>query len=169
MASDLETKSYTVEIIHNPINGRIVSERWYNEFQQLERSGDLPADIEYCPESGTPIVQTWHDGSGNGPHRSGDNPAQVTTRAQSGIKVAECYRVMGKLHRDGDQPATIFRTDDGSLKKTSYWRHGKLHRDPKLGPAEITYDTESGQAQQGEYWFNGFRVVDAKLVNKPTI
>jgi hypothetical protein len=169
MSNDLETKSYKVEIVYEPQSGKILSERWYNELGWLDRPGDLPADIESCPERGIPIAQTWHNGSGNGPHRVGDLPARVTTRSATDVRVAECFLLMGNFHRDGDQPAVVFRTDDGALKEISHWRHGKLHRDPKFGPAEMKYDSDSGLIISKKYWVNGIQVAEPNQLTAPKI
>ena len=167
MNRHLETKSYRVEIVQDPTDDRVISQRWYNEVGRLERPGDLPAEIDYCPEVGTPISEKWHNGTGSGPHRDGDKPAYITTSATTGTRIAECYMIMGEFHRDDDKPAIIYRDDNGSVEEVSYWRFGKLHRDPSLGPAEIKYDVSNGQVTSSAYFVSGTQISVPSRSPKP--
>jgi uncharacterized protein len=72
-----------------------------------------------------------------------EGPAQILRRSDSGQVTSECYYWNGRLHRE-DGPAQIhYRVDTkkpyakGYPYIIGYYRHGKLHRDQKEGPARI--------------------------------
>jgi hypothetical protein len=59
----------------------------------------------------------------------------------------------GKLHRDPSEgPARHFKSSDEEWSE--YYSDGKLHRDPEQGPAAIAYDRD-GVIVDREYWVNG--------------
>lgn len=161
MNDELETKTFSVEIDYEPVNGKIISERWRNQEGNFDRPGDLPAYVEYCPDTGTPIYQRWHDGIAQ--QRMGDKPAVIVTDSASGAITVESYEIMNQCHREGDKPALIYRADNGSLTQESYWQHGKRHRDPNLGPARIFYDENTGEVSRSEYWYDGVKVDDPSM------
>jgi len=68
---------------------------------------------------------------------------------------AECvtWWKNGKLHRDPSEgPARHFKGSDQEWAE--YYRDGKLHRDPEDGPAAIAYDRDGAIIEQ-QYWVNG--------------
>jgi hypothetical protein len=59
----------------------------------------------------------------------------------------------GKLHRDPSEgPARHFKSNDQEWSE--YYRDGKLHRDPEDGPAAIAYDRDGAIIEQ-QFWVNG--------------
>ena len=153
---ELETKTYSVEIDYDPVSGKIISERWRNQNGKFDRPCDLPAYIQYCPDTGIPIHQRWHDGIAQ--QRMNDKPAVIVTNSSTGSIVVESYEIMNQCHREGDKPALIYRDESGNLIEESYWQHGKCHRNPSLGPAKIYYDEVTGEKSEIEYWFNGIQI-----------
>lgn len=153
MSSELETKTFSVEVIYAPESENILGERWLNQFGELDRLGDLPAHVDYCPDTGLPIHEQYHNGKGV--HRMGDKPAKILSSRRTGVRIIECYMIHGNIHRDGDKPAYIRRAEDGTMLEQSYWKHGNLHRDPKLGPSKIYHDPETGEIARTEFWVEG--------------
>lgn len=72
----------------------------------------------------------------NRPHRdSNDGPALIL-RDDDGTVGLEEYRWDGRYHRTAG-PARIEYSSTGIATLEMYYRHGRLHRDPKQGPARI--------------------------------
>lgn len=156
MSDTFLTKRFAVEIDYDPHTGAILAERWRNRFGELERRGDLPAFIVYCPETGVPTYQRWHNGKGQ--HREGDKPSLVATDPGTGTTLSEQYTVLGHTQREGDRPAYIRRTSEGQLLEERYFRNGRLHRDPSYGPAVVSYDQSTGRPTTIEFWIDGARL-----------
>lgn len=165
MTDDLETKTFSVEVDYQPQSEKIITERWRNQSGEFDRLSDLPAYVEYCPHSSKAIYQRWH--SGGDQHREGDKPAVIVTNPDTGVRIVESFELLGRSHREGDKPAIIRRTKHGITEEESYWRYGKLHRDPEIGPAKIVYDHRNGKIQNVEFWFNGERITPPS--NEPSI
>jgi len=167
MEEEREVSVFKVEFERDSQTGRVVRERWFNQYGHLDRPDDQPSYTDYCPELGTPVARRWHDGSGAGEHRLGDKPARIVTRALTGVDICEFYMILGKFHREGDNPAAILRTDEGMLKEESYWKFGKLHRDPNLGPALISYNTK-GKIDKRAFWVNGKEIISPTVQQAPS-
>lgn len=137
--------------------------RYLNEFGQLHREGDLPAEINHL---GTFFYK-------NGALHRDNEPAFINSHQ-------EIYFQNGIRHREGDLPAAIhfIKNKDGTKEVTAqeYYKKDILHRDN--GPALIwssgSYQhynngllhNENGPAchyvENGktvdEYWLKGVRV-----------
>lgn len=158
MTRELERATYTVEVGYDPDTGNLVREHWRNEEGNFDRPGDLPALIGYVPETGEVYFTEWQNGHGQ--HRDDDRPAVVEKDKSTGVEVEVQYWIMGHQHRDGDQPAGISRTPDGRIRSLVYWKHGRLDRDPNLGPAIIDYDPSTGEIIHQEFWVKGVQMPD---------
>jgi len=151
VSDEYSSKRFNVEILVDPRTGRIVGERWHDQRGQLDRAGDLPAYVDYCPETGAQIYARWHKEGAL--HRNGDQPATLVTLPNSGIIICEQYAILGHDHRDGDQPSFIMRDDEGRLEERSFYRHGDLHRE--AGPAVERFNPKTGERLAQEFWLNG--------------
>jgi antitoxin component YwqK of YwqJK toxin-antitoxin module len=103
--------------------------RYLNEFGQLHREGDLPAQIDSNGD-----VRYYKNGS---LHRDGNQPAVITSNL-------EAYYKHGSPHRE-DGPAIIHTLDFNGVKKLvvqEYYKDGLLHREN--GPARL-WETGSYQ------------------------
>jgi hypothetical protein len=85
-----------------------------------------------------------------------EGPSSISRDVEYGVVRRELYRVNGKVHRDNG-PAFIVR-DEWPLDHVTYekyCRHGRPHRDPKEGPAEIRYTRSLKVASEEKYWWKG--------------
>lgn len=139
--------------------------RYFNEFGQLHREGDLPAEIN--PNHETVLYYK------NGLLHRDNGPALINSHQ-------ECYYQHGAKHREGDLPALIhfIKHDSGSKEILSqeyfqnnvhhrehgpalmwssgsyqHYRNGLLHNEN--GPA--CHYVENGKTTD-EYWLNGVQV-----------
>lgn len=153
MTDEYESEKYEVEILTDPSTGRLMGERWRDMKGRYSRTGDLPAYVDYCPNSGNPIYQRWYRNGEH--HRDDQKPATVANSADASIILAEHYAVAGGFHREGDKPAVIFRDQAGRVTERQFWRGGQLHR--VSGPAIECFDTSTGRPTKQENWVNGER------------
>lgn len=158
---ELQTKTFSVEVDIDPADGKIHEERWRDETGAYNRPGDLPAIIEYCAKSGLPSYMRWFNGQGC--HRENDMPSVVLLDLETDTELALDYFILGKQHREGDKPASILKTPEGKFEQESYWKYGKCHRDPELGPAQIFYDIKTGEIARTEYWVNGIQLMGSPV------
>lgn len=167
MSIEFETKTYSVDVDIDPLTGRVLQEAWKNDTGAFERPDDRPAFICYCPDTGKPTYQRWHNSEGT--FREGDRPAVLVIDPYTNVAVAESFEVASHSHREGDKPALIFRHADGLLKEVSYWQHGKRHRDPQLGPAHIYYSEKTSEVLKTVFWVNGAQEENPSDNNKPIL
>jgi antitoxin component YwqK of YwqJK toxin-antitoxin module len=66
------------------------------------------------------------------------------------------FYVDGVLHRN-HKPAKIVFCENGSIEQEEFYVHGKLHRDPGLGPAKIVYHKNWGTIMFASFFTNGLR------------
>ncbi|MEP3247780.1 MAG: hypothetical protein ABJN40_07360 [Sneathiella sp.] len=156
MSIEVQTKTFSVEVECDPVSGKVLEERWHDNKGALNRPGDLPAYIRYCPDTGLPDYRRWHNGQGC--HRESDLPASINTHTKTGIDTILSYEILGQYHRDGDKPAFIVHRTDGTIQQEDFWKYGKLHRDPQLGPARIFYSEDAKEVAEVEYWVNGTKI-----------
>lgn len=139
--SDYFTKIYRVETIMHQGSGKLWIERFYNSDGRQERAGGLPSEITYCEDTGLPRSYMWHR---NGDlHRNDDLPAVLNLDPETGQHIRETYVVDGLPHRVGDKPAEIEWDWNGKVVLERYYYRGQVHREN--GPAEITYDPDTGE------------------------
>lgn len=113
--------------------------RYLNEFGQLHREGDLPAEINHL---GTFFYK-------NGLLHRDNRPALINSHQ-------EVYFQHGAKHREGDLPAAIefFINEEGKkeILCQEYFKEGKEHRDS--GPA-LMWNTGSYQYYEHGLLHNG--------------
>lgn len=84
-------------------------------------------------------------------HRVG-GPASIV--CYPGYTVTE-WRVMGKLHRDGDEPAVVHEYENGHGYTYHYYKNGLRHRDGGKPAVFRSYELAAR-----EYWVDGMRVFE---------
>ncbi len=84
-----------------------------------------------------------------------DGPSRVYRDPVTRVVTDEYWEQNGNAHRT-DGPALIFRDRiNGNLTRQVWMQDDQLHRDPKDGPAEITYDSDSKAILTETYAMNG--------------
>jgi len=148
-------ETYSVEVTRDPVSGKVLTECWHNSVGQRSRRGDMPAEIEYCPETGSQIAMRWL--SKDKLHREGDKPAFIVVDPDSGTHLIEHYIVMGIEHRDGDKPTYIDRNANGRVVELQFHKNGHLHR--LNAPAHEEFDPETGASVYREFWVEGQEII----------
>lgn len=151
-------QQYVVTFAHDLQTKRVLNESWRNANGQLERCGDLPAVVGYSTDSGEPILRVWYS---NGIKHREAGPAFEKIAPGSGIVVSEAWYRMGRLHRNGDLPARIFRSSEtGKIVQEAFAEDGLIGR--SVGPAVIKYDAMTGHIVRRENWHQGSRLSRGK-------
>lgn len=89
-------------------------------------------------------------------HRDPEEGPAFTRRSRTtGCVIFEVYYWQGKVHRE-DGPAIIGRWDTGKISREGYCLFGEMHRDPRLGPANIEYHPD-GRVRRAEYFVKAER------------
>lgn len=86
-------------------------------------------------------------------HRSASDGPALRCRDRAGNPVLELWCERGERHRDSAEGPAWRGIEDGRRIEEYYW-HGKLHRDPRHGPAMIVRDTNGAIIEQ-EFWVEG--------------
>lgn len=155
MAIDTRSANYEVECVLNGETGNVIREIWRNEQGDIDRLGDQPAWVEYCPITGNVTRQSWW--RANEPHRDGDKPAKLGFDPETGAETSRAYWKNGQPHRDEGLPAWITQSNDGMILARHFAVCGRRHRAD--GPAVEKFDAKSGELVETEYWVDD-RVVD---------
>jgi hypothetical protein len=109
-------------------------------------------------EWGSERLEYWREGK---PHRDeADGPAIIIRYEHTAQVWLEQYMHEGELHRVGG-PASTLRGSNANIFSETWYRNGKLHRDPAEGPA-LTVWNEDGSVKSEEYW------IDGKQIDAPT-
>lgn len=89
-----------------------------------------------------------------------DGPAWISRYDTTGLIHMEHYFWHGLRHRENG-PAIIEREEDGEIIAEHYYRYGKLHRDPSVGPA-IDMHLPNGRPYSASYYLYGKKYRDPK-------
>lgn len=119
-------------IVRDSGTGVIVEEQYWQDGKRHRAGG--PAHIRR-DETGKVLLEAWYrDGALHRDHREG--PAYIDEDFDGlGIHCEE-YHENGKWHRPSEiGPAIVNRDCGGRVVREFYVEHGKLHRDPRQGPA----------------------------------
>lgn len=132
----------------DPDTKRVLSEKHFVD-GQLHREGG-PAVRKFSRKNGALLCEKWYRA---GEMHRVDGPA-VTDWDRRGSILYEGWLQKGKLHRDGDRPAEIYRR--GSTNQVSlhaFFVDGVKHRDH--GPASAAWDPDTGVVTDEEWFKNG--------------
>lgn len=154
MTTDYSAVQYTVEVYIDDETGNVIRETWLNAYGDVERPGGLPAQIEYCPDTGSVVGQAWY--RNNKPHRDGGQPASLSFDAVTGQETFRAYWIDGKQHGPSGEPTMVYRAADGKLLQQVFMESGHRHRTD--GPAFQEFDEVLGGLIAEEFWLNGQRV-----------
>jgi len=163
-------EEFKVEVVTDPVTGRVLTELWYDQSGQLNRPGGLPAYVEYDPDTGKVWKQRWHNGEGS--HRRADyrNPSELIVDPRTDVVRSESYTDrLGRYHRDNGLPAYIRRDEQGKVLAEEYYQAGHLHRDPSIGPAVFELDCKTGVVEREEYWVHGEQVHPPQASIEPVL
>lgn len=83
--------------------------------------------------------------------RADGGPAHLELDPSTGEIIKALYAVDGRLHREGDEPASFI--EEHGQETHSYYVDGELHRDE--GPAVEEFDTTTGRCVRRQYWIKG--------------
>lgn len=164
MNEDTYEQRFFVTFEREARTDRLIAETWRNLKGELERDGDLPAEIRYEPSSGKPLTRLWYRAGER--HRL-TGPAFEIILWPSDIVMCQAWYQNGKLHREGDLPAEIGRSPEtGRVISHTYAERGLISREK--GPAVVKFHYQTGRIRQVQYWQNGCRILKAQLGNAPS-
>lgn len=149
-------------VVIDGATGNKREEAWWQD-GEIHRSGDLPAFTKWNPKTGLALEQFCFV---DGRHHSDTTPAVIERHRDSGLVIKEMWYRYGKLHRDGDLPASIVRDEvTGIAIEESYALNDLGHRD--VGPAEIKRDPDGGNILEVEYWRHGQKLPSGSDLDLP--
>ena len=151
-----KVKHYSVEIRCNAATGEITSEMWYESETGLPHRCDGPAKTVYVEHEGLRKRSEFYFQRGL-EHRSGDEPALISTVIDTGVQVQRTWIKNGKYHRGNGLPAIIHcDPETGAVTHEEYYVEGKRHREN--GPAFILRNRVSGIVKEEKYFLNGEQI-----------
>ena len=144
----LHNDSGPARILYN--SDKIIVEEYH--FNGLLHRDSGPAYIKRHMANGSKNIMMWYK---HGKIHREDGPAIIHYNNVHTIvtKYKEEYRINGELHSIDDIPAKRFYNVNGKIKKECWYAFGIQHRE--TGPAEIIYDTDSGEIESMKYIRNG--------------
>lgn len=145
--------TYRVDYVFDA-DGNLIRETTRNQEGDLDRLGDQPAVIDYCPQTGK--ARRWEWWRNSMPHRDGDEPAILEIDPRTGQERARAYWKDGQPHSAENRFTSVRYAEDGSLLRRSFFVSGQLHRTD--GPAEEYYNEETGALEAVEFWLDGIEV-----------
>ena len=88
-------------------------------------------------------------------HREGDLPASISFR-HDGTKIEEIWAIDGRRHREGGKPAYVSWLDKDVLREQAWCKNGLRHRDDG-NPAIVIFAADGKTPLIKEWWVNGAR------------
>ncbi|WP_299587678.1 hypothetical protein [uncultured Tateyamaria sp.] len=135
-------------------DGNLIRETTRNEAGDLDRLGDQPAVIDYCPKTG--VAKRWEWWRDQKPHRDGDKPAIYEIYPETGQERGRAYYKNGKAHTEENEVTAVRYTERGTYISRSFSIAGRRHRTD--GPALETYNRDTGELERAQYFLMGKEV-----------
>ena len=108
-------------------------------------------------------MESWYDHGV--PSRYEDKPAITKWDPRTGRKVAETYKLRGRVSRLTDNPSHIeYDPETQNVTLEVYSNSNGISR--AQGPARIVYDPKTGQQMKAEYFVDGVQV-DMRVADAP--